>query len=447
MRILMVTPYPPARDGLAQYAVQEVKRLRASGHDVEVLSPGPSAAHHHLDLVGVRGAFALARRVRAYDRIIVQYHPAIFLPLHATPRERALVYGALAATWAAARDVELRVHEFPHAGGETRSEQLAARRMWLAATTISVHTERERTEFAEAFGIGPARISIAQHGAHFERRTTLDRADARARLGLDPDAFTFLSIGFLQPHKGFDRAVRAFAGLGDHGCRLEIVGSLRLEDSEYVAYVEELGDLVEATPGATLHQEYVSDAEFDVWLVAADVLVLPYRLIWSSGVCERAALYDRPLIASRTGGLADQVSANATLVDDDRELALALRAAAGLEIPVRTSGGWPMSDRDAVMAEIRARAARRRPGTRIEISGGGRRATTAARTAPLRRIAPLPMPEARSARPGASALKKAVRRVTAWEVDPIIGQLNRLQQATIDALAEPAPPPQDGPGD
>jgi predicted esterase len=33
--------------------------------------------------------------------------------------------------------------------------------MWLAATTISVHTERERTEFSEAFGIDPARIAIA----------------------------------------------------------------------------------------------------------------------------------------------------------------------------------------------------------------------------------------------------------------------------------------------
>lgn len=445
----MVTPYPPARDGLAQYAVQEVKRLRAAGHDVEVLSPGPSAAHHHLDLVGVRGALALARRVRGYDKVIVQYHPAIFLPVHSTPRERTLVYGALATAWTAAREVELRVHEFPHAGAESRSEQLAARRMWLAATTISVHTERERAEFADAFGIDASRVSIAEHGAHFERRTNLDRAEARTRLGLDPGAFTFLSIGFLQPHKGFDRAVRAFAGLGDHGCRLEIVGSLRLEDHEFVAYVDELRDLADATPGATLHEEYVSDAEFDVWLVAADVLVLPYRLIWSSGVCERAALYDRPVIASRTGGLADQVTANATLVDDDTELAAAMRTAAGFEAPVRASGGWPTDDRDAVMAEIRARAARRRPGsTRIETSGAGRRkVSTTARTAPLRRISPLAMPEARSARPGASAMKKVVRRITAWEVDPIIGQLNRLQQATIDALADVPTPPKDTPGD
>jgi glycosyltransferase involved in cell wall biosynthesis len=438
VRILMVSPYPPARDGLANYAVQEVKRLRAAGHDVEVLSPGPSAAHHHLDLVGVRGALALARRARGYDRVIVQYHPAIFMRAGSTPGERARVYGALAAAWTVAREVELRVHEFPHAGAETRSEAMAARRMWSAATVISVHTDQEREELATAFGLPLSSITVADHGEHFERRTSVERREARIRLGLPETGFVFLSIGFLQPHKGFDRAVRAFAGLAEHGCRLEIVGSVRVEDTEYVAYVDDLRAMVDATPGATLHEQYVSDTEFDVWIVAADALVLPYRLIWSSGVCERAALYHRPVIASRTGGLADQVAGNALLVDDDQQLAEAMRSLAGVGGDVRVSGSWPATDRDAVMNEIRARAAqhRRSAGPAPTMAAGGRRRTPTARTAPLRRITPLSMPAPRSARPGASSLKRLVRRLTAWQIDPIIGQVNRLQQATIDALGD-----------
>jgi glycosyltransferase involved in cell wall biosynthesis len=437
VRILMVSPYPPARDGLGAYAVQEVKRLRAAGHEVEVLSPGPSAAHHHLDLLGARGPLALARRVRDYDRVIVQYHPAIFFPAGASPAERTRVYAALAVAWTAARSVELRVHEFPHAGADTRAETLAARRMWAAVDRISVHTERERSELAAAFGLDAARIEIADHGAHFERRTRLGRDDARERLGIPVDTFVFLSIGFLQPHKGFDRAVRAFAGLGEHGCRLDIVGSLRVEDHEYVAYVDDLRELVAATDGAHLHEHYVSDAEFDVWIVASDVLVLPYRLIWSSGVCERAALYDRPVIATRAGGLEDQAAGDAQLVDDDEGLAQAMRRAAGLTSDERRSGGWPTADRDAVMDEIRRRAATRRPvATRVVGASPTATRRVSARTAPLRRLTPLGMPAARSARPGASALKRVVRRLTAWQIDPIIGQVNRLQQATIDAVSD-----------
>ena len=441
MRILMVSPYPPARDGLANYAVQEVKRLRADGHEVEVLSPGPSAAHHHLDLEGVRGAMALARRVRAYDRVIVQYHPAIFFGDRPTPAERARVYAALAIAFRAARHVEVRVHEFPHAGTETKGEAFAAHQMWTAVDRITVHTERERVEFVAAFGVRSDQIVIADPGANFEKRTNLERAEARARLGLPADGFLFLSIGFLQPHKGFDRSVRAFAGLDDHGCRLEIVGSLRVEDSDYVDYVDDLRALVAATPGARLREQYVSDAEFDIWIVAADALVLPYRLIWSSSVCERAALYHRPVIASRIGGLADQVAGDTMLVSDDRELAVAMRAVAGLVSDVRVSGNWPDGDRAAVMAEIQARAARRGPGRSLTIESAQGRGAAVAQTAPLRRLRPLAMPESRSARPGASSLKRAIRRLTAWQIDPIIGQVNRLQQATIEAVAEPGPPP------
>ena len=60
-RVLVVSPYPPIRDGIGAYALQQVRSLRRQGHHVEVLSPVPSAAHHHADLRGPAGAAALAR--------------------------------------------------------------------------------------------------------------------------------------------------------------------------------------------------------------------------------------------------------------------------------------------------------------------------------------------------------------------------------------------------
>ena len=89
------------------------------------------------------------------------------------------------------------------------------------------------------------------------------------------------------------------------------------------------------------------------------------------------------------------------------------------------------------MAEIQSRAARRRPGRAEGTIGTGRRVVTGSvQTAPLRRLRPLGIPEPRSARPGASFLKRTIQRLTAWEIDPIVGQVNRLQQATIEAVTE-----------
>ena len=231
MKILMVSPYPPAPDGIASYAVQAVAALLAQGHEVEVLSPGPSAAHHHLDLVGPRGALALAKRVRNYDRVIVQFHPEFFYPLPPTPKAWAATSAALTVAFRAARELHVVVHEIDYRIGRRHSPlALTSRALWRSVDQVQVHTEGERADFLAAFGLRPAQVQLLPHGGDFTPRTSHDRVSARRSLGLPADGHLFLSIGFLQRHKGFDRSVRAFSGLDPAHHRLAVVGSARLDD-------------------------------------------------------------------------------------------------------------------------------------------------------------------------------------------------------------------------
>jgi glycosyltransferase involved in cell wall biosynthesis len=443
-RILMVTPYPPIRDGIANYAVQEVKRLRAEGHDVEVLSPGPSAAHHHLDLRGVRGVLALAKRVHRYDRVVIQFHPDVFYPHPCTGFERALVTAALCVVFLRSRNVEARVHEVNYDLGRRPTLHAALSRvLWRSAARLTVHTEAEREGMVKAFRLPDSSVDLFDHGGHFQRRTELDRAGARQWLGLPTESFVFLSIGFIQPHKGFDRAVTAFEALGLAGrSRLDVVGSVRVEEPEYVAYCDSLRRQIKATPGAHLHEEYVSDELFDIWISAADVVVLPYRHIWSSGVMERAELYDRPVIATRVGGLSQQAPAGTVLVEDDdglrRAMADAIADHAGREDrPTTELAPWPDEpDRNAIMAAVRDRATDARGG--LAMTRGGTHvdraavARASAISAPLRRVAPLHTPQPTSASPRAAAIKKVVYRLTSWQTGPIVHQINKLQDAIIE---------------
>jgi glycosyltransferase involved in cell wall biosynthesis len=440
MRILMVSPYPPIRDGIAAYAVQSVAALRREGHEVEVLSPGPSAAHHHLDLHGPRGPLVLARRVRGYDKVIIQFHPDIFYPVPATPARHAMVSLALLAAVRAARRTEVVVHEIDYSIGRRRGpDGVAARRLWRRVQSIQLHTEVERRNMIEAFGVRPERTTVTAHGAHFVRRTTMTRDAARQSLGIPADELVFLAIGFIQPHKQFDLAVRAFDGLGGQGCSLHVVGSVRVDEPQHLAYLAELQALIEATPGARLHNQYVSDEQFDRWLVASDVVVLPYRNIWSSGVLERALLYDRRVIATAVGGLSHQAAARpgVTLVDDAGLAAAMWRAKgqAGLG-PDPVEAAWPTGDerlRERVQEQVVARATRRR-GLPVG-AGNGRPAAVAGQSSlPLRRLPPLGPPPATSARPGVSLLKRLVRRATGWQVDPLVAQVNALREVTIQAL-------------
>ena len=421
MRLLMVTPYPPLRDGIAAYAVQSVARLRASGEDVEVLSPDPSAAHHHLDLRGSRGPLALARRVRNYDRVIVQFHPDVFFPVPCDKWRFVAVCAGLEAVFRTAHDLEVRVHEADYLSGRGNGVAArAVRRMWAAAPRVVVHSEAERKAFCEGFGVAPQRVEVVDHGADFFRYTTADRAEARAALGIPDDDFMYLSIGFIQPHKGFDRAVRAFAGLGQQGRRLDVVGSVRVEEQAYLDYHDELARLADATPGVNLHTRWLSDEEFDRWLVASDVVVLPYRTIWSSSVLERAALYGRPVIVTAVGGLQGQSAGRAVVVDDDDALSAAMWDAAGR----RPATGWDLPPDAAlpeVMAAIRARASAQRGGT--------------ARTAEARRgdrVPALVRPQPASAGAAGRLVKDAVRRLTNWQMEPVYRQLDVLRAAIVE---------------
>jgi hypothetical protein len=264
---------------------------------------------------------------------------------------------------------------------------------------------------------------------------------------VEPDSTVFLCIGFIQEHKGFDRAVRAFAGMGTQGARLDIVGSTRLEEPDFVAHLNELDRLCAATPEAHLHEGYVSDELFDRWIIASDVVVLPYRHIWSSGVLERAALYERPVIATRVGGLAEQAADRlVTFVEDDVELAAAMRTAAGLTgAPEELA--WDLSGDDLferVQSEVRARARRARGGD-VPFTGGTPVAPASGTAAAdgrstgrvalaVRRLPAFSRPPASSLRPGVSHLKRAVRRLISWEVDPVVHHEHLLQQAVVDSL-------------
>jgi glycosyltransferase involved in cell wall biosynthesis len=442
-RILMVSPYAPWRDGIGAYAVQQVRGLRRLGHHVEVVSPYPSAAHHHLDLVGPRGALALGRLARRFDRVVVQFHPDVFYRAPATPGSRMAEGLALGAVFRAGPPVEIRLHEVDHRWADRSDPSARASRfLFQSADRVSVHVPEHEVLMVDAFGVAPARVERIHHGVDFVRRIDDDRAAARAALDLPSDDHVFVCIGFIQPHKGFDRAVQAFRGLAERGASLHVVGSVRVDDPQAADHLRELELLERQVPGVHLHLGFVSDDAFDRWLVAADTVVLPYRHIWSSSVAERAALYRRPVIATRVGGLAAQLHDHpgATLVDDNAGLAVAMRAALGGSTgdDLSGSGGWLFdgpADASTISDEIRRRAAAARGAPLLtRAAGQAGRHIEIAPSAPLRRVRPVPPPAPVSARPGVSVVKKAIRRLIAWEIDPLRDQLNRLQRAAVDAV-------------
>ncbi|MEM7274719.1 MAG: hypothetical protein AAF547_16665, partial [Actinomycetota bacterium] len=231
------------------------------------------------------------------------------------------------------------------------------------------------------------------------------------------------------------------------GAHLHIVGSARVDHPDIAGYVERLRLRCQASPSATLHQRFVSDVEFDLWLQAADAVVLPYREIWSSGVVERARLFEVPVLASDLPELRDQAPEGTVFFDDVDGLAVAMEklvaesgrggmTGLGVEEPAGpVSTPWLVDaaspDRAAIEEQIvsRARTAQLGATTAAAVGSAG------GAVDPLLSLGPLPRPHAVSARPGVTPVKRAIERLIGWQIDPLATQLEGLQQATIAAVA------------
>jgi glycosyltransferase involved in cell wall biosynthesis/multidrug transporter EmrE-like cation transporter len=319
MRTLVVSSYPPRHCGIGAYARDQVVELRAAGEEVVVLSPPDGDGDVRAPFLG-GAAFRKAARIGGrFGRIVVHFQPALYYRPRAALSK---VVTSLSLLWLVLRRprVDLVVHEADRPV-RWRPDYVILGLAFRAAGTVSFHTRAEQAALERDYrgrvrgALIPHRVRPVEPGA---------RAEARAALGIPAGAGpVFVCPGFLQPSKGLERAVAAFAAGPGTGL-LYVVGSVRDPSPEADTYVHGLRALCERTPGVTLVERWVDDGEFDRWIRAADAVVLPYRRAWSSGVLARAHALGTPAVVADVGGLAEQAGDGDIVVESDADLFAAL---------------------------------------------------------------------------------------------------------------------------
>jgi glycosyltransferase involved in cell wall biosynthesis len=122
----------------------------------------------------------------------------------------------------------------------------------------------------------------------------LDRTQARARLGLQSDAVVFVFVGQVRPYKGVDCLCRAFREVRSDRARLVVAGSA--EDNMAAAVRAAAGD----DARITFEFAFIQDADLQVYLRAADLVVLPYVDVLNSGSALLALSFDVPILVPGT---------------------------------------------------------------------------------------------------------------------------------------------------
>jgi glycosyltransferase involved in cell wall biosynthesis len=193
--------------------------------------------------------------------------------------------------------------------------RLTLRTQYRLADHIFAHTENMRHELIVDFGVKPARVTTIPFGINNAvPDTSLTAEDAKERLGLSKNERAILFFGRITPYKGLDSLMSAFrqvdARSGDH-YRLIIAGRPDRCDEYWSAILSEIAEAGHKDR-ILLNADFVPDSDVEVYFKAADLLVLPYRDIYQSGVIFLGQSFGLPVLATDVGSLKDEIDEGRT---------------------------------------------------------------------------------------------------------------------------------------
>ncbi|MGD0123934.1 MAG: glycosyltransferase family 4 protein [Terriglobia bacterium] len=192
---------------------------------------------------------------------------------------------------------------------DTRLNRATLRIQYRLADHIFVHTEKMKLELIEDFGVSPDRITVIPFGINNSVPDTgLTPAEAKRRLGLQNGKKALLFYGRIRPSKGLEYLVSAFrehlTGADDY--QLIIAGRPDKCEEYWAAIRKTIQEDVQRGR-IVLRAEIIPDDETEAYFKAADVLVLPYREIFQSGVIFLGYNFSLPVLAADVGSLKDDI--------------------------------------------------------------------------------------------------------------------------------------------
>ena len=133
----------------------------------------------------------------------------------------------------------------------------------------------------------------------------VSRDEAIAHLGLDADTRYILFFGLIRDYKGLDLLLRAFADsrLRNKKTKLIVAGEF-YSNAELYEQLERNLDIAEHI---VWYKEFIPADQVRYFFAAADLVAQPYKTATQSGITQIAYHFERPMLVTDVGGLAEIV--------------------------------------------------------------------------------------------------------------------------------------------
>jgi D-inositol-3-phosphate glycosyltransferase len=136
----------------------------------------------------------------------------------------------------------------------------------------------------------------------------IEKNIALKNLNLNSRDKHLLFFGFVRKYKGLDLMLKAMADVRvkELGVKLIVAGEFYDDINEYLNLIDELG----IKDNIILKSDFISEADVKNYFCASDMITQTYRTATQSGVTQIAYHFERPMLVTNVGGLAEIVPDN-----------------------------------------------------------------------------------------------------------------------------------------
>lgn len=317
MKITIIGTAYPYRGGLSAYNERLAKEFAAQGHDVTIetftlqypnflfpgktqysTEPAPESLHivRSVSSVNPFNWISVGRRIarQAPDLLIIKYWLPFMAPCFGTIARKVRKNGKT-------KVVSILDNIIPH---EKRFADKMLSKYFVGAVDGFVAMSKSVLADLDLFDKQKPR-AFCPHPLYDNFGQKMTRDEALAALNLDASVSYILFFGFIRNYKGLDILLEAMANesLLKKNVKLIVAGEFYNNSEQYFELEKKYG----LTGRIIWSNDFIPDTQVNRYFSAADIIAQPYKSATQSGVSQIAYHFEKPMLVTNVGGLAEIV--------------------------------------------------------------------------------------------------------------------------------------------
>ena len=205
--------------------------------------------------------------------------------------------------------IVLTVHDVSSFSNSSNSS-IIEKLIYKLTDRIITHNEFSKLEILNVNADSSSCISIVPHGSYTPFiNIQYDKEKSKEQLGIPNNRRILLFFGMIKKVKGLEVLLSALKGVIKKNTDVLLVIAGRVWENDFSAY-QKIIDENNLSEYILLHTKFIPQEDVEHYYCASDLVILPYKKIYQSGVLMMTLSYERPALVSDLPPLKEIISDN-----------------------------------------------------------------------------------------------------------------------------------------